>query len=321
MEAPVTESDPIYDVLPGRHMALLRRQLGKIAQSSHALLLTGESGVGKSHLAHAVHKAGPRADEEFMEISCAAIPATLLESELFGYCKGAFSGATSNKPGLLELADGGTVFLDEIGDMPLELQPKLLLFLQNQTYYPVGGREKKKVNVRLVAATNQGLKQAMLKGRFREDLYYRLNVFEIEMPPLRERREEIPGLALKFLREEFGGDEAIGGLSFSNEALDALLNYDWPGNIRELRNVMLRVATLVEPRSKVLPEHMPKLRNQNTAEQYPADLAGKTLRELEELALRAALDFTNGKKAESAAILGVSEKTVYNLCKRYGIDG
>lgn len=320
MDSSATQSSPLEDVLSGRRMLAMKRQLEKISKSSHALLITGESGVGKSRLAHAVHRAGSRAEGEFLELSCAAIPATLLESELFGYCKGAFSGAATNKPGLLEQADGGTVFLDEIGDMPLELQPKLLLFLQNQSFYPVGGREKRKVNVRLIAATNQGLKQAMLEGRFRQDLYYRLNVFEIEMPPLRERREEIPGLALTFLREEFGGDEAIGGLRFSNEALDALLTYDWPGNIRELRNVMLRVATLVEPGSRVLPEHLPKLRNRPSADVMPQDLLGKTLRELEELALRAALENTRGKKGETAAMLGVSEKTVYNLCKRYNID-
>ena len=175
--------------LPGERFAKLRKQLIRIAASEHSLLITGESGTGKSRLAKCVHEVSARHDKEFMEISCASIPGQLLESELFGYRKGAFSGAFKDKPGLFELADGGTLFLDEIGEMPMELQPKLLLFLQNQRFFPVGSTEAVEVNVRLMAATNQELQVAIQNKLFRQDLYFRLNVFEVELPALRERRK------------------------------------------------------------------------------------------------------------------------------------
>lgn len=293
-----------------------RKQLGRIAQSDHALLLTGESGTGKSRLAYAVHHSSSRRGGEFVELSCASIPPQLLESELFGYRKGAFSGAVKDKKGLLEKADGGTLFLDEIGEMSPELQPKLLLFLQNQRFYPVGSVEQTEVDVRLIAATNQNLKEAMAQGRFRPDLYYRLNVFELELPALRERPGDIPLLALKFLTEALGQEAHP---RFSEAALDVLLHYSWPGNIRELRNVMMRVATLVDADDVVLPEHLPR---QIDADSCPAktgaySLSGKSLEQIERDALRVALNDHGGNRKRAAQQLGVSEKTIYNLLKRH----
>lgn len=293
-----------------------RRQLERISHSEHAVLLTGESGTGKSRLAYSIHQNSQRLGGEFVELSCASIPAQLLESELFGYRKGAFSGAFRDKIGLLEKADGGTVFLDEIGEMSPELQPKLLLFLQNQRFYPVGSAEQREVDVRLIAATNQDLNDAISEGRFRRDLYYRLNVFELELPPLRERTGDIPVLALRFLAEALGPDAHP---RFSDEALDVLLNYPWPGNIRELRNVMLRVATLVDPEDVVAPDHLPKQIDpkEPIARGGGYSLSGKSLEEIEHDALQIALDENAGNRRRAAEQLGVSEKTVYNLIKRH----
>lgn len=303
---------------PGDAHALLRRQLSKIARSEHAVLITGESGTGKSRLAGALHASSSRSAEAFVELSCASIPEKLLESELFGYRKGAFSGAFKDKVGLLEKADGGTLFLDEIGEMPAALQPKLLLFLENQRFYPVGGAEQKSVNVRLIAATNQNLRDAMKAGDFRSDLYHRLNVFEVPMLSLRERKQEIPVLALEFLSQELGGDVAP---RFSDKALDALLNYTWPGNIRELRNVMLRLATLVDPSETVRREHLP-LRMEDLEEEGESggySLSGKTLDVIERDALVVALQENSWNRKRTAEQLGVSEKTVYNLIKRHSV--
>lgn len=319
MSPPQSNEGPFQEEFSGEAHTGLRKQLTRIAQSEHALLLTGESGTGKSRLAEALHRNSQRGGGPFIELSCASIPAQLLESELFGYRKGAFSGAVKDKGGLLEKADGGTLFLDEIGEMPIGLQPKLLLFLQNQRFYPVGSAEQRSVDVRLIAATNQDLAAAIADGRFRRDLYYRLNVFEVELPPLRQRASEIPVLALQFLSEALGAASAP---PFSDAALDALLAYDWPGNIRELRNTMLRVATLVDPEDQVEREHLPKQLDGQPATRDEAasySLAGKTLAAIEADALRVALEANNGNRRQAAVQLGVSEKTVYNLMKRYKV--
>ncbi|WPJ96817.1 sigma 54-interacting transcriptional regulator [Coraliomargarita algicola] len=318
------DSSPIQrfeQELPGARFAKLRKQLVRIAASDHSLLLTGPSGTGKSRLAKCMHECSPRSQGAFIEISCASIPAQLLESELFGYRKGAFSGAFKDKKGLFEMADGGTLFLDEIGEMPMELQPKLLLFLQNQSFFPVGSTEAVKVNVRLMSATNQELKAAMLAKQFRQDLYFRINVFEIELPALSDRREMIPVLAVKFLADAMGEEESFP--QFSDVALDQLLKYDWPGNIRELRNVMLRVAALVDADETVLPEHLPLFENTRNATESTEAVnpwAGQTLAEIEREAVRLALIENHGKRAATAVQLGVSEKTIYNLIKRYQIE-
>lgn len=301
----------------------------KIARSRHTLLITGESGVGKSRLAHQMHDAGPRAGGPFVSLSCAALPRDLLESELFGHERGAFSGAVALKPGRVELADGGTLFLDEIGDLPTDLQPKLLTFLQERTFYRVGGRELLSVDVRLIAATNRDLPKMVAEKTFREDLFFRIGVLLAHVPPLRERRGEIPELALGFLRTALSEMDEPRDLALTPEALDLLLGYDWPGNIRELEHAMLRAATLVGDNDLITPELLvpaihpaspPPLLHGNGA--APADasrpvlpLAGVEKRELEH-----ALAVLGTNKTRLAAALGVSEKTVYNLLRRHGLS-
>lgn len=307
-------------------MRALIRQLGKVAPSRHSVLLTGESGTGKSRLARWIHERSPRAGNPFMMVSCAALPKDLLESELFGHEKGAFSGAIRRKAGRVEMADKGTLFLDEIGEMPLELQPKLLTFLQDRSFFRVGGHELFHVNVRLIAATNRNLAAMVREGTFREDLFYRLNVLPLYIPPLRERQDEIPSLALHFLRKavkDFSGPKDVG---LSMDALDLLLHYSWPGNIRELENAMYRAATLVDSDGEVGPELIAprsevEIQDGNEVEfKRPAEDLVRTLDEVERDALLHALRHFQGHKPSVAVALGISEKSVYNKMKRLGIE-
>jgi len=303
-------------------MALLARQIPKLASSHHTVVITGESGTGKSRLARSIHDSGPRAKGPFVSISCAALPRELLESELFGHERGAFSGATRQKPGRVELAHRGTLFLDEIGDMPLELQPKLLTFLQDRSFFRIGGRELLEVNVRLIAATNRDLSRMVRNGTFREDLFFRLSVLPAHIPPLRERQDEIPVLALGFLKAalaEFDGPREV---ALSHEALDLLLTHPWPGNIRELENAMFRAATLVEPGHDIGPELIipALLDDEPSAEEPPKPGVGiLPLAEMEKQALARALDLHAGHKPSVAAALGISEKSVYNMMRRHGL--
>jgi len=294
-------------------------QLAKIAASRLTAVIYGESGTGKSRLAHQLHQSGPRAAQPFISISCAAMPRDLLESELFGHERGAFSGAHTSKPGRVELAHNGTLFLDEIGDLPLELQPKLLTFLQERSFYRLGGRELRSVDVRIIAATNKDLATEVKENKFREDLYYRLSVLTIQLKPLRQRPEEIPVLALKFLKEaarEFG-NEAPSPLS--PNAVDVLLKHPWPGNIRELENAMYRAATLVDPESAITPELINPSRACDRAELFTQQPV-RRLEEVEEEALRQALHHFGNNKTKAARALGVSLKTIYNKLKHYGIQ-
>ena len=304
-------------------MALLARQIPMLASSHHTVLITGESGTGKSRLARSIHDAGPRANGSFVSISCAALPRELLESELFGHERGAFSGAIRQKPGRVELAHRGTLFLDEVGDMPLELQPKLLTFLQDRSFYRIGGHELHEVDVRLIAATNRDLSRMVRDGTFREDLFFRLSVLPAHIPPLRERQDEIPVLALGFLKAalaEFDGPREV---ALSHEALDLMLTYRWPGNIRELENAMFRAATLVEAGHDIGPELItPALLDGETPDVVPSQPPANEilpLAELEQRALALALDHYAGHKPSVAAALGISEKSVYNMMRRHGL--
>jgi len=238
-------------------MRRLHRMAEQAAATDISVLLLGESGSGKEILAEAVHRHSPRCGRPFLRVHCAAVPENLLESELFGHEKGAFSGATHTKAGLLEAADGGTVFLDEIGDMPLSLQPKLLRVLEDHQVLRLGSLHPRSVDVRFVAATNRNLEEDSRLGRFRLDLYYRLNGFCLELPPLRQRIADIEPLAHLFLRRATESMRRASGIILTRDALDLLVRYSWPGNVRELRNVIERAVILAGDGTMITPEHLP----------------------------------------------------------------
>ena len=290
----------------------------KASRSNSTVLITGESGTGKELFAHAIHSASLRLDKPFIKVNCAAIPETLLESEFFGYEKGAFTGAGKTKLGKMELANGGTIFLDEIGDMNLYLQAKLLRVLQDMEFERVGGMQTIKVNVRVIAATNRNLREMVKKGDFREDLYYRLNVVELHLPPLRKHKEDIPAYAqsliVKFNRK-FG--KRVAGLSPQTEQL--LMNYYWPGNVRELQNVMERAMVTVEE-DMITHRHMLNLvESPITKEEREFDEL-IPLDEMEKRMIRLALqrfgDSVEGKK-KAAQSLNISLATLYNKLKTF----
>src|SRR5436309_11070979 len=230
------------DLCSSAKMQPIRDLIAKVAATNTTLLLRGESGVGKEVVARAIHKASPRAHRQFLKVNCTALPGELLESELFGHEKGAFTGAYREKPGKVEVARGGTLLLDEIGEMPLRLQAKLLHILQDGEFARVGGERIIQTDVRVIAATNRDLEAAIRAGQFREDLYYRINVIEIRIPPLRERREEIPALIRHFL--ERSKEENGHSIDIPTATLRAIMDYSWPGNVRELENLLKRIAVL-----------------------------------------------------------------------------
>jgi len=282
----------------------------------------GESGTGKELFAQAIHNRSNRRERPFIPVNCAAIPSALLESELFGYEEGSFTHAKKGgKMGLFELANDGTIFLDEVGDMPFELQAKLLRVLQEQKIRRVGGTEEKDINVRVIAATNRDLEQLVFKNRFRQDLFYRLNVIRIEIPPLRERREDIPKLIDKFLRSSSRNVFAID--SIDEEAMKLLQSYDWPGNVRELKNAIDYAVCMADGREIQLC-HLPKWISK--LETVPIR-TNRTLREVIEEAERKLIRETlnrcgNGieEKKKAAQELGISLATLYNKIKKYHLD-
>ncbi|MBF0518960.1 MAG: sigma-54-dependent Fis family transcriptional regulator [Nitrospirae bacterium] len=289
----------------------------RVAESNSNVLLTGETGCGKELLAHAIHKLSKRADKDFVAINCAALPEGLLESELFGHMKGSFTGASSNKEGLFEVANSGTMFLDEIGDMPLALQAKLLRVLEDGTYRRIGGTKDLKTDVRVISATNKILKDESATGRFRTDLYYRLNVIPIHIPPLRNRRDDIPILLDYFLEKN-----NITNRRFSNDAIDALMKYSWPGNVRELENIIDRVLTFSE-KEIITAEELPlELREQLISVEFPPDgvFLDDILMETEKLYLKKALETAAGNKTEAAKVLNISFRQFRHRLKKYGID-
>jgi DNA-binding NtrC family response regulator len=295
-------------------VALIR----KVAHSKSSVLITGESGTGKEVVARTIHFHGPRGQKSFIPINCTAIPEGLLESELFGHVRGAFTGAHTTKRGLFEKANGGTLFLDEIGDMGPGLQGKLLRVLQDREIRPVGGTQSVKVDVRIIAATNKDLVKEMEEGRFREDLYYRLNVIPIEIPPLRERPEDIPALAESFVRKHCEGGRRYLGAA----ALDRLMMLPWKGNARELENVIERALALSE-HEEIVPEDLPigSPDGQGAGAPTEAFLRGcaqrkLTLREVEELYIEEILSATGGNKVHAARVLGIDRKTLYRRAER-----
>jgi len=288
----------------------------EIASLRSTVLIQGESGTGKEMVARAIHYSGGRAAHPFVAVSCAALAETLLESELFGHEKGAFTGANEQKRGKFEMADGGTIFLDEIGDISPKLQVDLLRVLQERCFYRVGGNEEVRVDCRVIAATHVNLQQAASEGKFRDDLFYRLNVIEIRIPPLRERREDIPLLARHFmerLSHELGKDVA----DFSEDALRILMDYNWPGNVRELENTIERA--MVTCRGRTLTEENFSFLAENGARRPWTVPAGITLQEMERHLIVATLQRTEGNIKESASILGIDRSTLYDKIKRYEI--
>jgi two-component system response regulator AtoC len=285
-----------------------------VAKSNATVLITGESGTGKELVARAIHSQSHRQSKPFIAVSCAALPESLLESELFGHEKGSFTGAYAQKKGKFEIADRGTLFLDEVGEMSTNIQVHLLRVLEEKEFTRVGGNEPIKVDVRVISATNEDLKQAIVNGQFREDLYYRLNVVTIELPPLRERRDEIPLLAEHFLKKfTTENQKAING--FSPEATDFLLKYDWPGNVRELENAVER-AVILAKNSYIEVADLPHENLFRTG----STLWGQMLKGVEKSHIMNILAQTGGNYSQAARILGISRMTLYNKTRAYGLD-
>jgi DNA-binding NtrC family response regulator len=311
-----------YGMMVGKDkkMQEVYRLIDLVAQSHSTVLIQGETGTGKELVARAIHQISSRQEEPFISINCAAVPDNLLESELFGHEKGAFTGAISRRKGKFELADGGTILLDEIGEMSLRLQAKLLRVLQEFEFYRIGGSNPIRVDVRVIATTNQDLKQAIKEGRFREDLFFRLNVVKINLPPLREKRNDIPLLANYFLRkyrELYHKDMS----TISREAMEMLLKYHWPGNVRELENQMER-AVVLNSTSEVKPNHLNLQYDLHFSERTSfSGMVGLSLREMEKNLLLKTLESEGGNRTRAAQVLGITVRTLRNKLKEYRQEG
>ena len=306
-----------------KHMRGIFNQILKVAPTDSTVLIIGETGTGKEMVANSIHRHSRRQGKPFMAINCAAIPGGLLESELFGHEKGAFTGAASRKPGKFEIAHEGTLFLDEIGDMPLETQAKVLRALEEGKIERLGGFQPVAIDVRFIAATNKALPGIVDKGVFRQDLYYRLNVFTIHLPPLRERREDIPLLAEHFL------SAVDAGRTLASRTLQILMAYDWPGNVRELKNAVKSAALMAE--SIIEPAHLPvsitgNLRGLSDPQplshpgmdQHPS--MDEQLQDMERVLIMQALDQTRGVQKQAARLLGIKERSLWHRLKKYQID-
>ncbi len=284
-------------------------------------MILGESGTGKELVANAIHHNSPRANQPFIKVACAALPETLLESELFGHEKGAFTGAIARKEGRFQLAHRGAIFLDEVGEMSATTQAKILRVLQEKEFEPLGSSRTVKVDVRVIAATNKDLEKEVREGRFREDLYYRLNVVPVSLPPLRERKEDIPDLAIHFLSvyREKNQKELR---EISKKALDLLVRYDWPGNVRELENCIERAVVIARGEiiaSADLPPQIQALSDEKAGVgvRFPA---GISLQEVEKALILETLEDTGGNRSRAAEILGINRRTLQNKLKEYGIN-
>ncbi|HUQ50132.1 MAG TPA: sigma-54 dependent transcriptional regulator [Terriglobales bacterium] len=317
------KSHPSFNHIIGRspEMEKLFRIIGKVSHSNHPVLILGESGTGKELVARAIHFSGPHSDKPFIPVDCGSLVPTLIESELFGYVKGAFTGAARAKEGLLCIADGGTIFLDEIGELPIDLQSKLLRALQEKEIRPVGSTKRVPINVRILAATNRDLEVAVQNGTFRKDLYFRLNVVNLRIPPLRERRTDVPMLVAHFLerlKRTTGIERTI-----SDDALKLMMNYDWPGNVRELENCLERAGALssgpvvhiADLPTQVQNMDRPMLRAANGGDHGVVPIA-----ELERQAIFHTLSHVNGDKLLAAKLLGIGKTTLYRKLKEYGVE-
>jgi DNA-binding NtrC family response regulator len=304
-------------------MEKLYRIITKAAHSTHPVLILGESGTGKELVARSIHFSGPYRENPFVAVDCGSLVPSLIESELFGYVKGAFTGANKSKEGLLATAEGGTIFLDEIGELPVDLQSKLLRALQEKEIRPVGGTRAIPINVRILAATNRDLEQAVSTGTFRRDLYFRLNVLSLRIPALRQRKQDIPLLVGHFL-ERLARSTGV-QRNISDEALKLMLSYDWPGNIRELENCIERACALTSgPTIHVgdLPTSIQTWRQQTQAAveaaAVPAQRSIMPICEMEKQAILGAIEQLHGDKLEAARLLGIGKTTLYRKLKEYG---
>jgi DNA-binding NtrC family response regulator len=313
-------------------MRSVLRVAKQIAPTDVSVLLTGETGTGKEVIARTLHEWSLRSTMPFLAINCAAVPRELLESQLFGHRKGAFSGANDHFPGLVRAANGGTLLLDEIGEMPLDMQAKLLRFLELGEVHPIGETQPVKVNVRLIFATNGDLEEAVSQNRFRQDLFYRINVVPMRIPPLRERREEIPVLA-KLFAQRSAKEFAKQPLEFSTSAMELLILHSWPGNVRQLANEIRRLAALLESGACIMPEHLsaqlrPKPHNGTSPIQAVPELAvridqplDQAVARLESEMIQRALRESNGHLSAAASTLGISRKGLYLKRMRLGLIG
>src|SRR5579871_717725 len=307
-------------------MEKLYRMIAKAAQSTHPVLILGESGTGKELVARSIHFSGPYRDKPFIPVDCGSLVPTLIESELFGYVKGAFTGATQSKDGLIAMAEGGTIFLDEVGELPVDLQAKLLRALQEREIRPVGSTRRIPINVRILAATNRDLEQAVMQGAFRRDLYFRLNVLSLRIPTLRERRQDIPLLIAHFVDRmvRASGQEKM----LSDDAMKSLLAYDWPGNVRELENCLERAFAFTSGpliHTTDLPKEIAKLPVPESSNGYGNGNGNGHPRiipiaEMERQTILHAIAELNGDKLQAARLLGIGKTTLYRKLKDYAVQ-
>jgi len=298
-------------------MERVYRLIEKVSLRDHPVLVLGESGTGKELAARSIHYLGPRKDKPFVPVECSALVSTLIESELFGYTRGAFTGALQAKQGLMEAANGGTLFLDEIGEMSLEMQAKLLRALQEGEVKPVGSTERRPINIRIVAATNRDLELGIKNNTFRQDLYFRLNVVQVKLPPLRERKSDIPLLTTSFLEKFSRHDETMRELT--EEAMRRLMAYDWPGNVRELENTIERAVALGSGPFLTVND-LPTTLQYPTTERAPGKEELLPLDEMERRAILCTLRQTGGDKQAAARMLGIGKTTLYRKLKQYQIE-
>jgi two-component system response regulator HydG len=298
-------------------MQRVYKTIEKVSAHEYPVLVLGESGTGKELIARSLHLMGPRKDGPFVPVDCSSFVQTLIESELFGYVKGAFTGAMQSKQGLLEAGNGGTVFLDEIGDMPTDLQARLLRALQEKEIKPVGSTERRRIDVRIVAATNRDLESAIRTGAFRQDLYFRLNVVQIKLPPLRDRKSDIPLLVTAFLEKYSASEEAV--RTVSPDTMRRLMAYDWPGNVRELENAIER-AVAMSSGPVIHVADLPSNLHYATSERVPLRDEILPLEELERRAILRTLRETNDDKLAAARMLGIGKTTLYRKLKQYRLE-
>ncbi|MCR2045066.1 sigma 54-interacting transcriptional regulator [Anaerosalibacter massiliensis] len=325
MERKLDEEREIVEAFPNiigesKEINYVKKLALKASKTNSTVLILGESGTGKNLLARAIHDNSSKKDKPFIHVNCGAIPENLLESELFGYEKGAFTGASNyGKKGFFELANGGTIFLDEIGEISPSLQVKLLQVLQDGSFYKVGGQEKVKVDLRIISATNKNLEEEMIEGRFREDLYYRINVFPIWVPPLRDRKEDIY-LLVKSILPKICKKVGCKNKRISGESLNILLKHSWPGNVRELENILERAANLSEENT-ILSKHL-TIRTKNKSEDLNDEILPlkKSTQKFEKRAIKKALEYYEGDKKKAMKALGIGKTTFYEKIKKYNIN-